>query len=66
MNVKKLRLAAKLTQAELADQIGVDRSTIAYWESNAAMPRAELLPKLADALRCTIDALFGREADASA
>ena len=66
MKVKELRLAAKLTQAELAEQIGVDRSTIAYWECNTAMPRAELLPRLADALKCSIDALFGREADASA
>jgi len=66
MKVKELRLAAKLTQEELSRQIGVDRSTIAYWESNASMPRAEVLPMLADALNCSIDALFGRSVDASA
>lgn len=61
MKVKELRQAANITQGNLGKLLGVDRSTVAYWESGAAMPRAELIPALADALGCTIDALFGRE-----
>ena len=62
MKFKELRLAANLTQKDVADELKVDRSTVAYWENGTAMPRAEQLPKLADLYHCTIDALFGREA----
>lgn len=61
MKVKELRQAANITQGDLGKLLGVDRSTVAYWESGVAMPRAELIPALADALNCTIDTLFGRE-----
>lgn len=61
MKVKELRQAANITQGDLGKLLGVDRSTVAYWESGGAMPRAELIPALADALGCTIDALFGRK-----
>ena len=61
MKVRELRQAANITQGDLGKILGVDRSTVAYWESGASMPRAELIPSLADALGCTIDALFGRE-----
>lgn len=60
MKVKELRQAANLTQMAVAKELEVDRSTVACWENNTAMPRAELLPKLADLFGCSIDALFGR------
>ena len=61
MKIKELRIAAKLSQKAVADQLGVDRTTVTYWENETSMPRADLLPKLADVLGCTIDALFGRD-----
>ena len=61
MKIKELRIAAKLSQKAVADQLGVDRTTVTYWENETSMPRADLLPKLADVLGCTIDALYGRE-----
>lgn len=61
MKIKELRISANLTQKEVASELNVDRSTVSYWESGAAMPRADQLPKLADLFHCTIDALFGRE-----
>ena len=60
MRIKELRQAAGVTQQALAEQLHVDRSAVAYWENGTAMPKAALLPALADALGCTIDALFGR------
>ncbi len=62
MEIKRLRVQAKLTQMQVAEATHVDRSTVAHWESGTAMPRSELLPRLADLFGCTIDALFGREA----
>lgn len=61
MNIKELRLAAKLSQQAVADHLDVDRTTVTCWENGTSMPRADLLPKLADLLNCTIDALFGRD-----
>ena len=60
MKVKEMRIAAGLRQVDLAEKMGVTQSTVCGWETGAAMPQAALLPALADALNCTIDALFGR------
>ena len=54
-NIRKLK---KLTQEQLARDLGVRRSTVAMWETGKAMPRAALLPKLADILGCTVDELL--------
>lgn len=61
MKIKEMRNAAGLRQVDLAEKMGVNQSTVCSWETGAAMPQASLLPKLADTLGCTIDALFGRE-----
>ena len=50
-----MRERAKLTQRELADVLGVERSTVAKWESGTAYPRASQLPALARALRKLTD-----------
>lgn len=47
-----------LSQADLAAAMGTDRTTVTKWESGAASPPAAKLPKLAQLLGCTIDALF--------
>lgn len=60
-NLALMRERAKLTQRELADVLGVERSTVAKWESGAAYPRASQLPALAKALGCSIDELYSRE-----
>lgn len=62
MNIKRLREAAGMTQAELANKIGVTQPIVASWETGVKSPRAAKLPKLAQILGCTIDDLFRREA----
>lgn len=54
----KLRKKSKLTQCELAEQLGVGQSTIAMWESGEVMPTADKLPRIAKVLHCKIDDLF--------
>lgn len=61
--LKKRRLAAGLSQKDLAERLGIVQSAISAWESGEKMPRASQLPALAFALRCTIDDLY-REEDA--
>lgn len=57
-SLKKKRLAAGLSQKELADKLGIVQSAISAWESGEKMPRAAQLPELAAALHCTIDELY--------
>ena len=59
--IKKSRVSIGMTQDELGKRLGVKQPTISMWETNRAQPRAELLPKLADILGCTVDELLRKE-----
>ena len=54
-----LRKAAGFTQVELAAELGISQRMVAYYESPAAAPPANLLPQIAAALGVSIDELFG-------
>ena len=60
MFIKELREAAGLSKTELARAMDVDLAAVHRWETGTAMPLAAKLPKLADLLGCSIDALYGR------
>lgn len=54
-----LRKAAGYTQQELAQELGVSRRMVAYYEGETEHPPAALLPGLAAALAVTTDELLG-------
>lgn len=56
--LREKRLAAGLSQKNLADKLGIVQSAISAWESGEKMPRASQLPALAKALSCSIDELY--------
>ena len=58
--IQKFRKEMGLTQRELGEALGVSSSAVSQWESGGT-PDVTLLPAIADKLRVTIDALFGRE-----
>jgi DNA-binding transcriptional regulator YiaG len=47
INVKKLRDDLKMTQAQLAAEVGVDQSTVSLWETTDTTPRGPALKLLA-------------------
>ena len=47
--IKQLRESRKLTQAELADRIGVSSKTVSKWETAKGLPDISLLQPLAEA-----------------
>jgi transcriptional regulator with XRE-family HTH domain len=47
-----------ITQRALASALNVDQSTIAAWERGRNLPTAVMLVKIADALKCSTDALL--------
>jgi len=58
---KKARESVRLTQNDVASQLGIGRTAISMWESGESLPRAELLPKLAALYGCTVDELLADE-----
>ena len=61
-NIKRLRLAARLTQNEVAEALGyASGNIVTMWESGERKPPSDKLPALAAALNCTINDLFSTE-----
>ncbi len=61
MKIRELRESLNLTQDYLAKRLKVGRTAVAMWESNKSFPRADLLPKIAEILNCSIDDLYNNE-----
>ena len=59
--IKALREARNLTQAELADKIGVSSKTVSKWETAKGLPDITLLQPLAAALGVSVIELMNGE-----
>ena len=59
--IKKLREGKKLTQAELAEKIGVSSKTVSKWETARGLPDISLLQPLAEALGVSVIELMNGE-----
>ena len=57
---KRLRTSSRLTQAEMAEKLGISRSTIGMYETGAREPDFETLEKIADFFNVDTDYLLGR------
>lgn len=59
-NLTRLRLLRGYTQAQMAEKIGVSRSTYTNYETGNRTPDYEILERISDMLACSLDELFGR------
>lgn len=59
--IRTLRLERQMTQAQLANELGVQYQTVSKWETGITGPDIATLPHLADLFGITIDELFGRK-----
>ncbi len=59
LNIRNMRKSAGLTQAELAERMGVNLSTIGNWERLVTCPDAEQIWNCAVALGCTPNDILG-------
>ena len=55
--LKAARLAAGMTQGQLAEKVGCSQREISLWENGRREPVASTLKKLAVALGCSMDDL---------
>jgi transcriptional regulator with XRE-family HTH domain len=58
--LKKLREEKQLYQEDIAKITGVERSTVAKWETTSSIPNAETLDRLATYFNISVDYLLGR------
>ena len=56
--IQELRRQKGLTQAELAEQLGVTDKAVSKWERDLSYPDVELLPRLALLFDTTVDELL--------
>ena len=61
MRLKELRTQAGLTQKQLADQIGITKSVVSFYELRERTPSPEVLVKLATVFHVSSDYLLGIE-----
>ena len=58
-NITVLRMAKGMTQAELADALGISFQAVSNWERGNSMPDISKLPELAEIFGVTIDDIIG-------
>lgn len=63
--IKSLREQEKITQAELAKQLGITRSSVNAWEMGISVPSTQYIVELAHIFKVSTDYLLGVETTAS-
>lgn len=58
MPMKEIRESRGLTQAQIADRLEVDKSTVSKWESGDSTPLRKYRRKLCELLGCTEEELI--------
>lgn len=66
MNLKELRTKKGLLQKDVAEKLGIGRTTYVRYETGQFEPDIKTLIRLADIFGVTVDYLIGREAAACA
>lgn len=61
ISIRQKRTEAKMTQAELAKELGVYQSAITQWENGLTSPRLDKLQAMAALFKCSIDELVRKE-----
>ena len=57
-NLKKFRLAKKLTQEQVAEKLCVNSQTVSRWECGTTLPDALTLPEIAELYGVTVDDFY--------
>lgn len=59
--IRRYRLEQGLTQTQLGKLVGVSQRVVAYYEVKGVSPPPELLLRISDVLKVSIEELFGRK-----
>lgn len=61
--LKRFRKSEHITQADLADMLGVSTSTVGTWEIGRSKPNVVMLKKMADLFNVSIEELYFGEGE---
>lgn len=61
IRIKKLRIDSGLSMHDLAEKVGVTKSSINMWENSNSVPKDSILIKLSQIFNVSIDYLLGNE-----
>jgi DNA-binding transcriptional regulator YiaG len=61
-NIRSIRKAKKISQRQLADAADASVTAVSHWERGLSAPVASRIPKVADRLGVTVDALYAEGA----
>lgn len=61
MNIKDIRVRKNLTQAQVANALGVSSVVYSRYETGSRQPSIEVIIQLADIFGVTVDYLLGRQ-----
>ena len=53
--LKQILSARNIKQAQLAEYLGVTQQLVSKWINGRCQPQIEMLPKLAEALNCSVE-----------
>ena len=62
-NLKSLRKSKRMTQQQLADTLGIARTTLSHFENGSREMNYDLLIRTADFFDVSIDYILGRESE---
>lgn len=60
-NIRRLRVAAEMTQREVAERLGITKSAVTQWESGWTQPSMDSVCQLAGLFGCSVDEVMGIE-----
>ena len=63
MSFASARTRAGLSQRKVAKELNVTPAAVALWDTGKTMPRAALLPQIAELYGCAIEELFNTNAE---
>ena len=58
-NLKSIRIAAGITQVDLAKKLGVTKQSVSNWENGNIQPSVEMIAKISKVLNVKTDVLLG-------
>ena len=61
LKIRKYRKAAKVSQEDLAEKLGINRATVSKYETGAISPTIDQAQKIADILGITLAELLGMD-----
>ena len=63
--IRSLREEKKITQSDLAKQLGITRSSVNAWEMGISVPSTQYIVELSEVFQVSTDYLLGRNATVS-